>query len=122
MAMQHCDVLLAIGARFDDRVIGNPAHFFEHAQDHPYRYRSFIDLETRAVDVPVSAIAGGAAGAHQAAAGGKEKPDQAALKNWWAQIKEVARTASVQIRPFEHSHQAPVRDRSSMKSPRAMRS
>jgi acetolactate synthase I/II/III large subunit len=29
MAMQHCDVLLAIGARFDDRVIGNPKHFFE---------------------------------------------------------------------------------------------
>jgi acetolactate synthase-1/2/3 large subunit len=27
MAMQHCDVLIAIGARFDDRVIGNPAHF-----------------------------------------------------------------------------------------------
>ena len=27
MAMQNCDVLLAIGARFDDRVIGNPAHF-----------------------------------------------------------------------------------------------
>ena len=25
--MQHCDVLLAVGARFDDRVIGNPAHF-----------------------------------------------------------------------------------------------
>lgn len=27
MAMQHCDVLIAIGARFDDRVIGNPKHF-----------------------------------------------------------------------------------------------
>jgi acetolactate synthase-1/2/3 large subunit len=27
MAMQHCDVLIAIGARFDDRVIGNPRHF-----------------------------------------------------------------------------------------------
>jgi len=27
MAMQHCDVLLAVGTRFDDRVIGNPAHF-----------------------------------------------------------------------------------------------
>ncbi len=25
--MQHCDVLLALGARFDDRVIGNPKHF-----------------------------------------------------------------------------------------------
>ena len=29
MAMQHCDVLLAVGARFDDRVIGNPTHFHE---------------------------------------------------------------------------------------------
>jgi acetolactate synthase-1/2/3 large subunit len=27
MAMQDCDVLIAIGARFDDRVIGNPDHF-----------------------------------------------------------------------------------------------
>src|ERR1700690_2264856 len=27
MAMQHCDVLLAVGARFDDRVIGSPEHF-----------------------------------------------------------------------------------------------
>lgn len=27
MAMQYCDVLLAIGARFDDRVIGDPNHF-----------------------------------------------------------------------------------------------
>ncbi|RWA51871.1 acetolactate synthase 3 catalytic subunit [Cupriavidus sp. UYMSc13B] len=26
-AMQECDVLLAVGARFDDRVIGNVAHF-----------------------------------------------------------------------------------------------
>ena len=29
MAMQHCDVLLAVGARFDDRVIGNVEHFAE---------------------------------------------------------------------------------------------
>jgi acetolactate synthase I/II/III large subunit len=37
MAMQHCDVLLAVGARFDDRVIGNPKHFCQRsAQDHPY--------------------------------------------------------------------------------------
>ena len=28
MAMQNCDVLLAVGARFDDRVIGNPQHYF----------------------------------------------------------------------------------------------
>ena len=29
-AMQHCDVLLAVGARFDDRVIGNPKHFAQN--------------------------------------------------------------------------------------------
>jgi acetolactate synthase-1/2/3 large subunit len=30
MAMQECDVLLAVGARFDDRVIGNTAHFLSN--------------------------------------------------------------------------------------------
>jgi acetolactate synthase-1/2/3 large subunit len=30
LAMQHCDVLLAVGARFDDRVIGNPKHFAQN--------------------------------------------------------------------------------------------
>jgi acetolactate synthase I/II/III large subunit len=30
MAMQHSDVLIAIGARFDDRVIGNTVHFASH--------------------------------------------------------------------------------------------
>ena len=29
-AMQNCDVLLAVGARFDDRVIGNPKHFAQN--------------------------------------------------------------------------------------------
>jgi acetolactate synthase-1/2/3 large subunit len=32
MAMQNCDVLLAIGARFDDRVIGVPQHFLSAAK------------------------------------------------------------------------------------------
>ena len=27
MAMQQSDVILAVGARFDDRVVGNPGHF-----------------------------------------------------------------------------------------------
>jgi acetolactate synthase-1/2/3 large subunit len=30
MAMQNCDVLVGIGARFDDRVIGNPKHFAQN--------------------------------------------------------------------------------------------
>ena len=33
MAMQHCDVLIAVGARFDDRVIGNPKHFAQRSEE-----------------------------------------------------------------------------------------
>ncbi len=32
MAMQECDVLFAVGARFDDRVIGNPKHFYRESR------------------------------------------------------------------------------------------
>ncbi|MCD8339131.1 MAG: acetolactate synthase 3 large subunit, partial [Burkholderiales bacterium] len=32
MAMQNCDCLIAIGSRFDDRVVGLPAHFAQNAR------------------------------------------------------------------------------------------
>jgi acetolactate synthase-1/2/3 large subunit len=54
MAMQHCDVLLAIGARFDVRVIGNPAHFAQNP-----RKIIHIDIDPSSiskrvkVDVPI---------------------------------------------------------------------
>ena len=41
MAMQHSDVMIAIGARFDDRVIGNPKHFLR------IRARSSTSTSTR---------------------------------------------------------------------------
>src|SRR5213076_3195225 len=56
MAMQSCDVLLAVGARFDDRVIGNPAHF---AAGNPTRKIIHIDVDPSSiskrvrVDVPI---------------------------------------------------------------------
>ncbi|HSG77164.1 MAG TPA: acetolactate synthase 3 catalytic subunit [Burkholderiales bacterium] len=54
MAMQHCDVLLAIGARFDDRVIGNPAHFAQNPRKiiHIDVDPSSISKRVR-VDVPI---------------------------------------------------------------------
>src|SRR5882762_405310 len=54
MSMQHCDVLLAIGARFDDRVIGNPTHFAQNP-----RKIIHIDIDPSSiskrvkVDVPI---------------------------------------------------------------------
>jgi acetolactate synthase-1/2/3 large subunit len=54
MAMQNCDVLLAVGARFDDRVIGNPEHFAQNP-----RKIIHIDIDPSSiakrvkVDVPI---------------------------------------------------------------------
>lgn len=54
MSMQHSDVLIAIGARFDDRVIGNPKDFARHP-----RKIIHIDIDPSSiskrvkVDVPI---------------------------------------------------------------------
>ena len=47
MTMQNADVVIAIGARFDDRVIGAQALCSGRAQDHPHRHRSFFDFQAR---------------------------------------------------------------------------
>ncbi len=39
-AIVECDLLLNIGSRFDDRIIGQPAKFCKDAADHPHRHRS----------------------------------------------------------------------------------
>ena len=38
-AVQECDCLIAVGARFDDRVTGNLATLRPARQDHPHRHR-----------------------------------------------------------------------------------
>jgi acetolactate synthase-1/2/3 large subunit len=88
MAMQHCDVLIAIGARFDDRVIGNPKHFFNEN-----RKIIHIDIDPSSiskrvkVDVP---IVGGVSDVLieliKQLKARKTKPDPVALRSWWTQI------------------------------------
>lgn len=53
-AMQNCDVLLAVGARFDDRVIGNPKHFAQNERKiiHVDIDPSSISKRVR-VDIPI---------------------------------------------------------------------
>ena len=89
MAMQHCDVLLAIGARFDDRVIGNPKHFFE--QD---RTIIHIDIDPSSiskrvkVDVPiVGNVREVLEDFSKQLETSKARPDGEALKTWWTQIE-----------------------------------
>ena len=90
MAMQHCDVLLAIGARFDDRVIGNPDHFFGEP-----RTIIHIDIDPSSiskrvkVDVPiVGNVRDVLQDLTKLLQSAKEKPEAAALKAWWKKIDE----------------------------------
>ena len=88
-AMQNCDVLLAVGARFDDRVIGNPKHFAQNE-----RKIIHIDIDPSSiskrvkVDIPIvgdvkdvlTELIGmiREAGTH---------PDAPALAAWWQTIE-----------------------------------
>jgi acetolactate synthase I/II/III large subunit len=88
-AMQNCDVLLAIGARFDDRVIGNPRHFSQNP-----RKIIHIDVDPSSiskrvkVDVPIVGDVRevltemlALIEAHPA------RPDAQALERWWQQLR-----------------------------------
>ncbi|HUY02140.1 MAG TPA: acetolactate synthase 3 catalytic subunit [Rhodocyclaceae bacterium] len=90
MAMQHCDVLLAIGARFDDRVIGNPAHFNEES-----RKIIHIDIDPSSiskrvkVDVPiVGNVADVLDDLQKQLATAQSHSDAQALAAWWQKIAE----------------------------------
>ncbi len=90
MAMQDCDVLLAVGARFDDRVIGNPGHFFRDG-----RKIIHIDIDPSSiskrvkVDVPiVGYVRDVLSEMINLIEASDKKPDATALKGWWTTIKE----------------------------------
>lgn len=89
-AMQHCDVLLAVGARFDDRVIGNPKHFAQNE-----RKIIHIDIDPSSiakrvkVDVPIvgdvkDVLTELLAMLKEA----QQKPDASALQSWWNTIEQ----------------------------------
>jgi acetolactate synthase-1/2/3 large subunit len=88
MAMQHCDVLLAVGARFDDRVIGNPEHFAQNPRKiiHVDIDPSSISKRVR-VDVPiVGHVPDVLEDLLRLVKAGKQRPGPEALEAWWAQI------------------------------------
>ena len=90
MAMQHSDVLIAVGARFDDRVIGNPEHFFQED-----RQIIHIDIDPASiskrvkVDVPiVGDVRDVLKEMTKLVKSSHERPDAGALKAWWDRIGE----------------------------------
>lgn len=90
LAMQNCDVLLAVGARFDDRVIGNPKDFASKP-----RKIIHIDIDPSSiskrvkVDIPIvgdlKAVLLDLISQVQAS---EVRVDQKKLAPWWSQINE----------------------------------
>jgi acetolactate synthase-1/2/3 large subunit len=89
MAMHNCDVLIAIGARFDDRVTGNvdkfcPSATIVHVDIDP----ASISKNVR-VDIPiVGSVDNVLRSMIKLTREGKERPDEEALGEWWKQIDE----------------------------------
>ncbi|MEO1194421.1 MAG: acetolactate synthase 3 large subunit [Pseudomonadota bacterium] len=85
LAMYNCDVMLCVGARFDDRVTGRLDAFSPNSK------KIHIDIDASSinknvvVDVPIVADAGAALEA--LVAGWKAGPGGKPLDDWWATIK-----------------------------------
>lgn len=89
MAMHHCDVLIAIGARFDDRVTGDLEKFCPYAKI----VQIDVDPSSIAKNVPVDIpIVGDVRHVLKDMIAvlkeHKTRPDAEALQPWWDQIKE----------------------------------
>ncbi|MGN6316250.1 acetolactate synthase 3 catalytic subunit, partial [Trinickia sp.] len=89
MAMQNCDVLIAIGARFDDRVIGDPQHFSSRP-----RKIIHIDIDPSSiskrvkVDIPiVGDVKEVLKELIEQLQHAEHGPDTEALREWWKDIE-----------------------------------
>ena len=91
MAMHECDVLLAVGARFDDRVTGDVKKFCPKAKI------IHIDIDPSSVsknvhvDIPlIGDVKTVLTELSNAITATKRQPEPKALKKWWDQIKDWA--------------------------------
>ena len=88
-AMQNCDVLLAVGARFDDRVVGNPKHFMSverkiiHIDIDPSSISKRVKVDVPIVGDVKEVLAELIAMVRETTT----KPDDGALAQWWTQIE-----------------------------------
>jgi acetolactate synthase-1/2/3 large subunit len=92
LAMHECDLLIAVGARFDDRVTGKLADFS------PYSNKIQIDIDQSSINKNVRVDVGILGDvAHvledliKLYKARQRRPDQKALEDWWRRIAEWRR-------------------------------
>jgi acetolactate synthase-1/2/3 large subunit len=87
--MHHADVILAVGARFDDRVTNTPAKFcpsakFIHIDIDPASISKTITADVPIVGAVDSVLTDMLAILKE----GKSSPDESAIAEWWKQIDD----------------------------------
>ncbi len=109
MAMHHCDLLLAIGARFDDRVTNSVAKFC------PYAKIVHVDIDPASIskNVPIDIPIVGPVGSvldemniyvEQRLAANEVKPDhKSMIDNWWSQIEGWRKQDSLGLKKLAES-------------------
>lgn len=100
MAMHECDTLIAIGARFDDRVTGRIDRFCPTARIvHVDIDPSSISKNVK-VDIPiVGSVPNVLRAIINVIRDEKLKPDAEALAQWWRQIDDWRKVESLRYRP-----------------------
>ena len=89
MAMHGCDVLIAVGARFDDLVTGKIAEFCPDAQIIHVDIDPSSISKTITVDIPiVGDVADVLQEMNQALQTTKKQTDKKAIAEWWATIND----------------------------------
>lgn len=84
MAMHDCDVLIAIGARFDDRVTGKIAEFCPHAQIVHIDIDPSSISKTITVDIPiVGSVPDVLQEMNHLLTNSSKKPQKKAIEEWW---------------------------------------
>ena len=87
MAMHHCDVLIGIGARFDDRVVGDVNKFCPHARIVHIDIDPASISKTVKVHVPIVGSVRNVLGEiNGMLEGTNRRPDAQALADWWERI------------------------------------
>jgi acetolactate synthase-1/2/3 large subunit len=103
MAMHECDVLVAIGARFDDRVVGDvkkfcPSASIIHVDIDPSSIAKTVKVHVPIVG-PVGAVLRELTEMLEASPG---RPDAAALEAWWQRIDQWRK---VDCLAYKHSEE-----------------
>jgi acetolactate synthase-1/2/3 large subunit len=100
MAMHDCDVMICLGARFDDRITGRLDAFSPHSKKvHVDIDPSSINKNVR-VDVPIIGDTGRVLEQMiRLWRASEDKPDPAKLQGWWAQIDQWRGRQSLAYKP-----------------------